>query len=175
VVWEGRSCEAPPYPDQKMMRHSSLELTARYTRYRAADFEAAAAMLPSLKPNATRPEAMVATGTHGAPINDRFAISLPYTEDASGRFGAVLGDLRDQVATVLMMANSAENKGISGESDRKAPPGFEPGMEVFSPPPPPMGALGRRRLVSFGSRKPAPGGGKNMSGCGVHTWCSQFT
>jgi integrase len=35
---------------QKMMRHSSLELTGRYTRPRAVDIKAAAGMLPSLKP-----------------------------------------------------------------------------------------------------------------------------
>jgi integrase len=34
---------------QKMMRHSTLELTGRYTRPRAVDIEAAASMLPSLK------------------------------------------------------------------------------------------------------------------------------
>src|SRR5262249_44932851 len=32
---------------QKMMRHSTLELTGRYTRPRAVDIEARAAMLPS--------------------------------------------------------------------------------------------------------------------------------
>ena len=35
---------------QRMMRHSKLELTGRYTRPRAVDIEAAASMLPSLKP-----------------------------------------------------------------------------------------------------------------------------
>ncbi len=41
---------------QKMMRHSSLELTGRYTRPRAVDIDAAASMLPILKPRrATSP------------------------------------------------------------------------------------------------------------------------
>jgi integrase len=35
---------------QRLMRHSSLELTGRYTRPRDEDVEAAASMLPSLKP-----------------------------------------------------------------------------------------------------------------------------
>ena len=35
---------------QKLMRHSTLELTGRYTRPRVVDIEAAAGMLPSLKP-----------------------------------------------------------------------------------------------------------------------------
>jgi len=38
---------------QKLMRHSTLELTARYTRPRVVDLEAAASSLPSLKPTAT--------------------------------------------------------------------------------------------------------------------------
>ena len=40
---------------QRMMRHSTLELTGRYTRPRAVDIEAAASMLPSLKPEAPAP------------------------------------------------------------------------------------------------------------------------
>jgi integrase len=48
---------------QKMMRHSTLELTGRYTRPRAVDIEAAASMLPSLKPAGDRPETLAMTGT----------------------------------------------------------------------------------------------------------------
>jgi hypothetical protein len=44
------------------MRHSTLELTGRYTRPRAVDIEAAS-MLPNLKPTGDRPEAMAMTGT----------------------------------------------------------------------------------------------------------------
>ena len=47
------------------MRHSTLELTGRYTRPRAVDIENAASMLPSLKPRANRPESLAATGTDG--------------------------------------------------------------------------------------------------------------
>jgi hypothetical protein len=47
------------------MRHSTLELTGRYTRPRAVDIEAAASMLPSLKSEGDRPEAVPATGTDG--------------------------------------------------------------------------------------------------------------
>jgi len=53
---------------QRMMRHSTLELTGRYTRPRAVDIEAAASMLPSLKPEAPSPESMAATGTDPAPV-----------------------------------------------------------------------------------------------------------
>ncbi len=50
---------------QKLMRHSSLELTGRYTRPRAVDIEAAASMLPSLRPAGDGPEALALTGTGG--------------------------------------------------------------------------------------------------------------
>ena len=67
---------------QKMMRHSKLEMTAKYTRPRPVDLESAAAMVPSLKPANIQPEAMVATGTHGrAPRRSRA------TAGATRRFG----------------------------------------------------------------------------------------
>jgi integrase len=54
---------------QKLMRHSSLELTGRYTRPRAVDIEGAAALLPSLKPTSQAPEAAVRTGTDSAALS----------------------------------------------------------------------------------------------------------
>src|SRR5262249_27531226 len=51
---------------QKMMRHSTLELTGRYTKPRAVDIETATSMLPSLKPEGHRPEALRKTGTDDA-------------------------------------------------------------------------------------------------------------
>lgn len=53
---------------QKMMRHSTLELTGRYTRPRAVDIEAAAGKLPSLRPDGPAPEAMAMTGTDPGPV-----------------------------------------------------------------------------------------------------------
>jgi integrase len=52
---------------QRMMRHSKLEMTGRYTRPRAVDMESAALMLPSLLTEASKPEALAATGTDGKP------------------------------------------------------------------------------------------------------------
>jgi integrase len=49
---------------QRMMRHSKLEMTGRYTRPRAVDLENAAQSLPSLR-TTTRPKALAATGTDG--------------------------------------------------------------------------------------------------------------
>ena len=52
---------------QRLMRHSTLELTGRYTRPRAVDIEAAAERLPSLKPTGDRPVPLALTGTDPAP------------------------------------------------------------------------------------------------------------
>jgi site-specific recombinase XerD len=48
---------------QRMMRHSSLELTGRYTRLRAVDMEAGVSRIPSLKPESDKPKGLEATGT----------------------------------------------------------------------------------------------------------------
>jgi hypothetical protein len=53
---------------QRLMRHSSLEMTDRYTRPRAVDVDAAAKRLPSLKPEPDRPAALAATGTDSTPF-----------------------------------------------------------------------------------------------------------
>jgi hypothetical protein len=47
------------------MRHSTFELTGRYTRPRALDIEAAASMHRSLKAEGNQPESLAATGTGG--------------------------------------------------------------------------------------------------------------
>jgi integrase len=46
---------ASPRVTQRIMRHSSLALTDRYTRPRALDIEEAACSLPDLKPRGTGP------------------------------------------------------------------------------------------------------------------------
>ena len=43
---------------QRLMRHSSLDMTNRYTRPRMHDLEGATAALPSLRPGPSRPEAV---------------------------------------------------------------------------------------------------------------------
>lgn len=55
---------------RRLMRHSSLELTGRYTKPRAVDIEAAASMLPSLRPTGDCPERLAMTGTDG-PVGHR--------------------------------------------------------------------------------------------------------
>jgi integrase len=76
---------------QRLMRHSTLELTGRYTRPRAVDIETAASLIPSLKPEPDRPEALTATGTDDSPqhVTIPLAASLPCAGDAPGRSGTL--------------------------------------------------------------------------------------
>jgi integrase len=78
---------------QKLMRHSTLELTGKYTRPRMHDIEGAASSMPTLRPQG--PEAMEAraTGTDGQRIGDRLAHHLPTGGDVSGRDLAVTGEM----------------------------------------------------------------------------------
>ena len=76
---------------QRMMRHSTLELTGRYTRPRMHDLAGATAALPTLRPDAPGAEPMAATGTEGRPIGDRLAHYLPTGGDGSGRIVADAG------------------------------------------------------------------------------------
>ncbi len=100
---------------QKLMRHSTLELTGRYTRPRVVDLNNAAESLPSLRPDSDHPHtsALAATGTEGGfahrqpsetddrpasnpvvdsterqPINKAFAHHLPTAGDGLSRVEA---------------------------------------------------------------------------------------
>ena len=55
---------------QAAYRHSTHELTGRYTRPRAVDIEAATSKLPSLRPGTdqTEPQAVAMTGTDPGPV-----------------------------------------------------------------------------------------------------------
>jgi integrase len=137
---------------QKIMRHSSLELTGRYTRPRAVDIEAAASMLPSLKPEGSKPEALAATGTDGRPISKDFSLILPYSGDAEGRSGTVTGEmtLLDGPTTEMRLSLKKQALGApgrvqTGRGDQKAPPGFEPGMKVLQTSALPLGYGARKR------------------------------
>ena len=138
---------------QKIMRHSSLELTGRYTRPRAVDIEAAAGMLPSLKPEADKPEELAATGTDGQPISEDFSLILPYSGDVSGRSGTVTDVMTDLDAPTCMMRPILENERSDASVRRgagcvvqEAPPGFEPGMKVLQTSALPLGYGARKRV-----------------------------
>jgi integrase len=70
-----------PREVQRLMRHSTLELTDRYTRPRAVDLEAAANALPTLRPRPADREALAATGTDDPAPR---ATSGAATENADG-------------------------------------------------------------------------------------------
>ena len=72
------------------MRHSSLELTGRYTRPRAVDIEAAAGMLPSLRPEGDKPQSQVMTGTDPRPL--LLPATLNATSDDANRRNSNTGD-----------------------------------------------------------------------------------
>ena len=97
---------------QKIMRHSSLELTGRYTQARAVDIEAAAGVLPFLKPEGDKPEAIVATRTDGQPISRDFSLLLPYSGDVSVRCETLTDVITDLDALTCMMQASLENEGL---------------------------------------------------------------
>jgi integrase len=126
---------------QRLMRHSSLELTGRYTRPRAVDIDAAASMLPSLKPSGEQPEALAATGTDGQPISRLLSLHLPLAGDADVRTGSSPDVMTGPSASTIMMGSFVENAakdvdlrlGIA-RGVEEAPPGFEPGMKVFAEP-----------------------------------------
>jgi len=78
---------------QKLMRHSTLELTGRYTRPRMLDVEGAIGSLPSLRPDPPAREAESATGTDGQSISDRLSPHFPPAGDGSGR-GLSVADVK---------------------------------------------------------------------------------
>jgi integrase len=74
---------------QRLMRHSDLEMTDRYTRPRAVDLEAAAESLPSLRPTPSQREPLAATGTdNSAPTATAGATAT--ADDEPNSLGATL-------------------------------------------------------------------------------------
>ena len=75
---------------QRLMRHSSLESTGRYTRPRAVDIEAAAGMLPSLRPEGDKPQSQVMTGTDPRPL--LLPATVNATDENANRRNSNTGD-----------------------------------------------------------------------------------
>ncbi len=74
--------------------------------------KAAAGMLPSLKPEENKPEALAATGTEGRPINEPFSLLLPYSGDVSGRNCADQDVMADSNVLTSIMRSSLENEAL---------------------------------------------------------------
>jgi integrase len=103
---------------QKLMRHSTLELTGPLHSTRSVDLERAADALPSLRPDARTTEPAAATGTDGQPIGDRFAAPLPHAVDVSGRELTVADGMTPSGAETSMDRKSLEmtELGVEGRS-----------------------------------------------------------
>src|SRR5260370_39146110 len=90
---------------QRMMRHSTLELTGRYTRPRAVDIEAAASMLPSLKPTEEKPEILLATRTDSSAVPSASATENA-TEENAYACNPIDGNGFSQAASGLIIRRS---------------------------------------------------------------------
>jgi integrase len=137
---------------QRLMRHSTLELTGRYTRPRTVDIDAAATMLPRLRPAAENAESPAVTGTDGQPISERFAPHLPRAGDRTVRFDPhedVITDSNNPAAMKgLSLQKPASDACVRLEAEvviEEAPPGFEPGMKVLQTSALPLGYGARKR------------------------------
>ena len=128
---------------QRLMRHSTLELTGRYTRPRAVDIEAAASMIPSLKPEADRPgaSALAATGTDSVmPDRPDLAAHWQRAGDGLGRNQSDSDATIEPNAPTVTMGSTPGKQGSGrihpgpvGISREARPVGFEPttfGFEV---------------------------------------------
>ena len=94
---------------QRLMRHSKLEMTGRYTRPRTVDIDAAASMLPSLKPDRGEPESMAATGTDPAPVSHPTATqsaTLSEEGDPNSIAGSVVASSRRRKVNPLVEGSS---------------------------------------------------------------------
>jgi hypothetical protein len=106
---------------QRLMRHSTLELTGRYTRPRAADLDEAARSLPSIRPEAPTTESARATGTDG-PIRERLAPHLPLQGDGLSRPESDTVGIADEVEAPALGRKERPEAGLDAsgrsESDR---------------------------------------------------------
>ncbi len=100
---------------QRLMRHSTLELTGRYTRPRAVDIEAAASMLPSLKPSGSLPDSLAATGTDASHV-DTLAPILIHSGDVSGRDESPPDVMTGSDAPMLTNEKPLVSKGFDASS-----------------------------------------------------------
>jgi hypothetical protein len=110
------------------MRHSTLELTGRYTRPRAVDIEAAASMLPSLKPEGAKPETVAATGTDGAVSHRRASEAIGTPSENACEKGAEDRRINDDLShhfpdgepgSVRMQADTGAMAGSRTNSTKK--------------------------------------------------------
>jgi integrase len=110
---------------QRLMRHSSLDMTNRYTRPRAVDIETAAASLPSLRPVAPGPETrmLAATGT-GESTPDATQIATPVLDSGHNPFsGKLLASFDDGYVNPLVEGSSPSP--VTSDRNRQGPHGTD--------------------------------------------------
>jgi len=119
---------------QKRMRHSTLELTGRYTRPRAVDLERAADSMPSLRPAgqepAAEPLARTGTGPTAESINIPFAHYLPTAGGGSGRELSDGGEMRDSVPAASISPKSLTETGVDGGGRGLTVPDASSGVRI---------------------------------------------
>jgi hypothetical protein len=127
---------------QRIMRHSDIKLTDRYTRFRVADFDAAAMLIPSLKPEVKKPEALQATGTDASHYESATQADVDNTYVANSASSLRHNDVdltlapKHIHADVVPMTNDVQIDAKSGTSQIRDP---EPGREAVV-----RGGLGSR-------------------------------
>ena len=101
---------------QALMRHSTLELTGKYTRPRAHDLEAATAGLPSLRPDtpATDDARMTGTDANTIHMKNLRAHYLPIGGDGTGHVGSDAGGLNEKTPEVGGCRNTLKMPGLDG-------------------------------------------------------------
>jgi integrase len=101
---------------QRKMRHSTLELTDRYTRPRAVDLQNAAAALPSLRPvTPSEGPSLRATGTGGRPIRDHLSPHLPTGGDGCRQGLADAGGMTGAGTPALINRKPQEVTGVCAD------------------------------------------------------------
>ena len=118
---------------QKLMRHSTLELTGRYTRPRTVDIESAASMIPSLKPSGDKPVCMAATGTEGATDKQTLAPYLLHSGDLSGLLESRSGVTEGPEAQSSAEHNLLKGKGFDSSSLLVSSPDSNTGEATRTP------------------------------------------
>jgi len=99
---------------QRLMRHSSLELSGRYTRPRVVDIEQAVGSIPALSPG--RPDAShAATGTEGRRIKNLFGHYLATGGDATGRNLSDAGGMRMETPQNGPGHNPLQSQALDGD------------------------------------------------------------
>jgi integrase len=107
---------------QRLMRHSSLDMTNRYTRPRAVDIENAAAALPSLRPHGVGREVgtVAATGTDGSARDATRNATAAEEDDPNPLINKMIASNGDRYVNPLVVGSSPTP--VTPDRNRQDPP-----------------------------------------------------